>query len=115
MNKAFLILESLTDNLKKMFNEESDHYPFKHKKNLGQGPRGHHHNQARKWDCDSCGRENGETYCDCDGIGSNEGHHKHVVIDTAYKHAYNKQYKAGKYPHWRERRSSRKERKKSGE
>lgn len=119
MNYDLKKLESLSQQLKVMLKEDkevlaekSDHNPFSHKKNLGTGPRGKHHHEADKWDCDDCGREGGNTYCNCKGIGDNAGHEKKVTIDTAYKHDYNKQYKKGKYPKWRERRNMRKGKKK---
>ncbi len=111
MSKELEILRLLSENITKILDEEGYRYPFRHKKDLGVGPKGHHHHQAHKWDCDDCGRY----YCNCTGIGSNAGHVKHVKIDPAYKHDYNKLYKAGKYPHWRERRSARAERKKKAD
>lgn len=106
LSESLQLLQALTESLEGLLSEEGYRYPFRHKSDLGQGPRGKHHHKAKKWDCDNCGRY----YCDCEGIGDNEGHHKHVKINRAYKLAYDKEYKAGHYPKWRERRSSRKER-----
>jgi len=114
LQKLDSLLESMEKMLVKDFIVETDseHYPFKNKSDLGTGPRGQHHHKADKWDCSKCGKENGETFCDCEGIGSNKGHKKHVVINTAYKKKYNHEYKTGNdggpFPSWRKRRSGKK-------
>jgi len=108
MRDSLKKLRELTENISDLFNEEGYRHPFKHKDDLGPGPEGKHHHRADKWDCDDCGNYE----CNCKGINDNAGHFKHVKIDRAYKHGYNKKYKAGKYPKWRERRSARAARKK---
>ena len=96
--------------------EEGHRYPFRNHPDLGEGPRHGKLKKAGKWDCDNCSKERCkkpgcQTACDCVGIGSNEGHEKHVEIKKKYKDKYDKEYKQWSkedgHPVWRARRAKR--------
>ena len=67
------------------FLEAKAHNPFKRKSSLGPGPRKGKNTKTGNWDC-TCA----DYVCTCDG---KDGQETAIVIDKAYKKAYNAEYK----------------------
>lgn len=69
----------------------SKYNPFKRKRNLGPGPRGHVHSQSGDWACDKKGAYSQM----CIGVkGEYKGEIRDIWIDSLYKKGYNSEYKA---------------------
>jgi len=66
--------------------EKGKHWPYKNKSHLGPGPRDGDNDQSDDWKCKCANYK-----CQCTGP---DGTKRRIVIDKAYKKAYNAEYKA---------------------
>lgn len=79
-------MRALLDEAEELTEKGKKHWPYKRKSKLGPGPRGGTNKKTDNWNC-NCSNYR----CQCKGP---EGAKRTIVIDKAYKRAYNQEYKS---------------------